>query len=306
MANGELSLLIEDAARSGVPVDELLRRLKVVARRARIADLEGWVQHELDGYEDAADLPKYRGPFSAHVLGHFSGPFQSHASNLPIPPSSFPEDYRQSLFQISFFEGVAELESLATASTDLQMPWPADALMLVQVLEREGKLNLNGHVLNQAHRVVPRSLIAGVLRTVRDRVLALALRLEEENPRLGEAGVDPASQVVARDVSIIVHGGQPNIAVAGHDVAQTSNVRAGDRSGLLEVLRGIGLDHSSLREFEAALDADAETDDASGSTHRGPGRRVLEWLGKLSLAAGGAAGATMAQEAGRAIGHFFG
>lgn len=40
MAKGELERLIDDAARSTVPVDELLRRLKVVATRARIAELE--------------------------------------------------------------------------------------------------------------------------------------------------------------------------------------------------------------------------------------------------------------------------
>src|SRR5579885_363811 len=219
---GSLAQLIDDTAGSAVPVDELLRRLKVIATRARISEVEGWVQNELDGYEDAAQLPPYRGPFTAHVLGHFSGPFQSQAKNVPIGPLAFPKEYRDGhLFRVCFFESVAELEELAASTTsELTMPWPADALLLAQILVRQGKLDLNGNVLQEAHKVIARSQIVGILRTVRDRVLALALRLEQENPHLGEAGVETSNPAIGRDVQIIINGGQPNIAVASQHVSQ--------------------------------------------------------------------------------------
>ncbi len=138
-----LASLIEDAAASQVPVDELLRRLKVVASRAGIPELESWVQQELDGYDHVEELPTYRGPFTTHVLGHFSGMLQSEASNVPIAASLFPSEYQPRLFKANFFEGVAALEVLASANSELTIPWPADALMLVQMLERQGKLNLD-------------------------------------------------------------------------------------------------------------------------------------------------------------------
>lgn len=177
-----------------------------MASRAGTPELESWVQQELDGYDRAEDLPPYRGPFSTHVLGHFSGMFQSQASNVPIAPMLFPEEYRAGLFKAAFFEGVAALEALAAANSELTIPWP-DALMLVQVLEREGKFDLNGNVLQEAHQVVSRSVVINLLRTVRDRVLALALRLEAENPHLGETGVLAEGPTVGRDAHIIVHGG---------------------------------------------------------------------------------------------------
>jgi hypothetical protein len=300
---GDLAKLIDDAAGSTVAVDELLRRLKVVATRARIPELEAWVQKELDGYEDASDLPAYRGPFPAHVLGYFSGMFGSHASNVPIAPSAFPEQYRKGrLFEVRLFDGVGEVETLAAAKSELQMPWPADALMLVQHLVAKGELNLNGNVLQEAHQVISCSTIVGILRTVRDRVLALALRLEQDNPHLGDAGVHPASAAVEQDIHIIVNGGQPNIAVASHNFTQNVTVQPGDRESLVSRLRDLGVEDGELTRLEEALDADA----AEGAPEAGPGKRVLGWLGQLTLKAGNAAGDSLAQQAGEAVGQFFG
>jgi hypothetical protein len=299
---GDLATLIDDAAGSAVAVDELLRRLKVVATRARIPELEAWVQKELDGYEDSTELPSYRGPFPAHVLGYFSGMFGSHASNVPIAPSAFPAEYREGrLFEVRFFDGVAELETLAAATSELQIPWPADALILVQHLVGKGQINLNGNVLQEAHQVISRSSVVGILRTVRDRVLALALRLEQENPHLGETGVQPASPAVGRDVHIIVNGGQPNIAVASHNFTQSVAVPPGDRGFLVSRLKEVGVADADLAELEEALDAD----EAGVAPKPGPGTRVLGWLGQLTLKAGSAAGDSLAHQAGEAVGQFF-
>lgn len=304
MANtGDLARLIDDAAGSAVPVDELLRRLKVVATRARIPELEAWVQKELDGYDDATDLPEYRGPFAGHVLGFFSGFFGSSAKNVPIGPMAFPVEYRTGrLFEVRFFDGVAALESLAAAEAELRIPWPADALLLVQHLVARGEVDMNGHVLQEAHQVISRSTVVGILRTVRDRVLALALRLEQENPHLGEAGAEAASPSVGKDVQIIVHGGQPNIAVASQHFSQTVTVQPGDRASLLSQLRSAGVEEADLATLEEALDAD----DTEGQAGAGPGHRVLGWLGQMSLKASDAAGTSLAQQAGDALGQFFG
>ena len=210
---GGVAALIEDAAGGDVPVDQLLRRLKVVATRAGLPELETWVQNELSGYNDSNDLPAYRGPFAAHVLGYFSGPFQSSAQNVPIASVAFPEELRHGrLFEVRFLDSVAELESLQSAGTELRIPWPADALMLCQSLVQRGKVDFNGHILQEAHQVVSRSTVVGILRTVQDRILTLALRLEQENPDLGGAGAPTASSAVAQDVHIIVNGGHTNIA----------------------------------------------------------------------------------------------
>ncbi len=303
--NSDLGALIGDAAGSDVPVDELLRRLKVVATRARLPELEAWVQNELGGYENADDLPTYRGPFPAHVLGFFSGPFQSSARNVPIAPSAFPEDMREGrLFQVRFFDSVAELEVLSAADSGLRIPWPADALMLCQYLVSKGRLDFSGNVLQEAHQVVSRATVVGILRTVRDRVLTLALRLEQENPDLGQAGAPAASPAAARDVQIIVHGGQPNIAVASTNVSQSVTITPGNKESLVERLRELGVQERDVADLVQAVEADEA--EADGDSRHGPGRRVAEWLGQLSLRAGTAAGDSLAQQAGQAIGQYFG
>jgi len=163
-------------------------------------------------------------------------------------------------------------------------------------------------VLQEAHQVVSRSLVVSILRTVRDRVLALALRLEAENPHLGETGVRANGPAVGRDVQIIVNGGQPNIAVASHHFSQAVTVAPGDRATLFERLRELGLDEEQLGQLREALDGD-EADPTTPET-AGPGHQALGWLGKLTLGAGGAAGSAagmeLAKQAAEAIGSFFG
>ncbi len=52
--------LQRDALNREVPISDLLRKAFVVAKKLKITEFENWVTHELNGYENAEDIPKYR------------------------------------------------------------------------------------------------------------------------------------------------------------------------------------------------------------------------------------------------------
>ena len=60
-------------ASGDVPVSSLLRKVKVVAARARVPALGEWVDLEQNGYGPGVELPAYRGPFVFDVVGHLAG-----------------------------------------------------------------------------------------------------------------------------------------------------------------------------------------------------------------------------------------
>src|SRR5437763_12373438 len=106
-----MTLLSElvDGASGTAPVASLLRKVKVLAARLGVDQLDEWVEHELMGYPDDAALPSYRGPFRTEVLGHFSGPLGSGYQNAPIAPICFPQEFRDGLrFNIEFRQAIAE------------------------------------------------------------------------------------------------------------------------------------------------------------------------------------------------------
>ena len=60
---------------------------------------------------------------STPVLGDAMGPYGSGLRNFPIPPVALSKEFRGGqLFKLYFFEGVAELESLAAAKQTARVP----------------------------------------------------------------------------------------------------------------------------------------------------------------------------------------
>lgn len=288
MGQSSLTVLIEDASGSAVPVDELLRRLKVVASRARLPELDMWVQHELNGYPDGVPLPSYRGPFPTVVLGHLVGPFGREVRNAPIPPSAYPAELRDGhLWRVSLGSGVSELESLAARDEAVQLAWPPDMIPYTTYLQQRGECGIDPMMsLVGAKQVLDRSVIVGLLRAVRDRVLSLALRLEVENPKLGEPGEPPAAATVGRDVHVIVNGGSANVAVASTQFKQIHKAGQSDAAieQLIKQVRAAGVTEDEAEDLRQALQEDVAAQTPDGIL----GEKTQGWLRRLSGKAGGA------------------
>jgi hypothetical protein len=271
----------EAATGTDVPVATLLRKAQILAARLDHAPLREWASQELDGYRDFESLPDYRRLGRVTVVGDFSGPFGSSMRNAMIPESNVPDEWRETLFTHNVYESVAELEAiLARRDEGLLYPWPADvtASLADHFYEGMGAMRI-------AKSLAP-SAIAGVLDTIRNRLLAFALDIERLDARAGDVapGEPPpvAPAAVTQVFNTTIHGGQVSLAAAGQgDVAQSVSQTGEAPRSITDVagtLREWGLPDEDIRELEEALAADR---DAAGG-ELVVGQQTQNWLGRVA------------------------
>jgi hypothetical protein len=282
----------EGATGDSVSPSVLLRQVKLLASRIAVPEIAEWAERELSGYEEAKDLPPYRGPFPARVLADLSGPFGSGFKNYALPPMAFPERFRSGdLFTVTFFQGVAQLESLAAAGTDLREPWTADAVTGIRVLMEGGDAMVDPHLqFLSVWKAITRAMLVGVLDAVRNRLLDFTLRLADEVPAAEAEQRSEDPNRVAQIFHTTIYSGAANVAVGNRDVHQTIQLpEPGDESGLLHYLKDVGVSQDAVDELRIALAADAREEHGAG-----PGRRALTWLKTVSAASAGAVGSGVA------------
>lgn len=193
-----LGALIDDAAGSAVPLTELLRKVRVLAHRAKAPELDAWAKQELEGYDGRDALPPYRGPLAAAVFGDFTGYAGSYQRKVPLALSHLPKELRHaSLFQNFVVQGVSEIENVireveAAGLTEVNVGWSQENVVILNQLIESGKLTLVPmHYIEKIYATLSLWTLSGVLDTVRTRLLELLMELETMSPE-PSSGQDPA------------------------------------------------------------------------------------------------------------------
>jgi hypothetical protein len=272
------------AADASVPLSDLLRKTKILAARLDNTRLADWVEKELNGYAVTDDLPPYRRVGPTRVIGDFSGFAGSGLRNAEIPSALVEADDRERLFYHRFIEGIAHYETLlgtASEGATFAVPWPGNALI------KYGDRVYEGMSMMGAHQQLTNAAIAGMLDTVRNRLLDLALELERENPDAGDApiGTQPVPQAKVDQIvqQIVIQGGTNTIG-AGPVSQVIANITAGPAwEELREQLLRAGLGADEVRDLEQALDADAAEVERGeiGPVTRGWLRRAADHAGEI-------------------------
>jgi hypothetical protein len=133
------------------------------------------------------------------------------------------------------------------------------------------------------------SVIAGVLDTIRNRLLAFALDIEKLDPHAGDVAPGEAPPVAPAAITQVfnttIHGGQVSLATAGQgDVTQRVDQSTGEPLTIADVvaqLRDWGLAEDDVRQVETALEADAET-----AGQLVIGEETQGWLGRVATQLG--------------------
>lgn len=258
-----LDQIIHGASESSVPTVDLLRKIRVVSHRIHASETTEWVQHELEGYPgDAPEkVPSYRGPLTVPVLGTYSGPFGSGATQH-LPMAGVPEEAVPAMFQVWLTQPVAELEVLASHSDDPSMPWNSWQVIRWNEWEQEGVVPRLEHMgLLFAKRVLPRNLLRGITDIIRNNALTFALELQAQYPEAGEVnGPTTANPEVSQVVNTFnnnIYGSGNNLAFGDHN-SQTVNIAQGDLEGLLKTATDLGLDKDARNELATIVASDQE------------------------------------------------
>ena len=253
-------------------VSRLLRLCLQLAARLKHEPLKTWVLHELNGYPDAESIPDYRFHHT-RSLGFFADQFRQ--VTLQIPGNLMPEPLKTRFNTARMDQPISQYEELLQgSSTDaFQMPWPQELAL------RYGP-KVSPIQCLKMWQELPRSAVAGLVDTVKTRVLSMVLDIEMENPAAGEiaGSAQPISESkVAQIFNTNIYGGQVgNVAAGSSGVTQQvgDQVVAGDLASLKKYLGSIGVTDPENVALVAAL----KEDQVSGA---GLGARVNEWLANL-------------------------
>jgi len=290
--------IINLAVDNNQSITALLRRCVLLAYQLKNDRLKIWANEELDGYHSVDNLPDY-GVLPAPATGLFVGPgwmrFQQG-----IPSMALEEKHRKWAQSVYLTQSVGTLEHMLSAgsasSSEISFPWNANLVAYYQE-----KLQ-SGWQLFSASQVVPKSVIAGIVDTVRTRVLNMALEVQsevgEKDEDLKEITPDKSRKV---DQTIVnnIYGGNVYVSSGNSMMSATTiqhrqeNIVAGDWKHLENALKNLGLADAELKELSAALKSDPDQKlNESGS--------VMKWI-KATASNVLMGGVRMGAEVGKAV-----
>ena len=258
-----------------VPLNVLLRHALVLAHKLKNARLKEWISKELNGYLIDDSLPDYR-QVSAGSLGSFSAGFGATVKNLPLPTLSMDEEHREFASSVKLVQPVVAYEKLAATGENPRIPWNTNLVMYYQ------DRFLEGFSLVSAWQAIPNSVVLSVPEAVRNRLLQLALDLEDDLSSTGTEELQRLSPTkVDQRVTNNIYGGNVVIAGSATDFIQnsTSGVQAHDLPSLLAFMRASGVPDPTIIELQRAI---AQDEQAGSGTQMGPNTRA--WMSKLGEA----------------------
>lgn len=255
------------------PITSLLRKCIVLAHQLKNERLKKWGNEELNGYDSKDSLPAYR-ILAAAATGLFVGPGWARFEQ-GIPSAVLKKEHRHFAEIVYIAQPVGTLEDTLKSGSDFQLSFPWSANL---VAHYQNKL-LNGWQLFSAHQSVTTSVIAGIIDTVRTRVLNMALEIQSD---VGERDEDlkkitpEESQKVDRTIVNNIFGGNVYVSTGQSTMTATTvqeqqqNIVAGDWEHLSKVLGSAGVSETELAELSTAIKTDGKT----------MGVKVRDWIKK--------------------------
>lgn len=268
-----LDEIIDIAVDNKQPITTLLRKCIVLAHQLQNERLKVWSNGELNGYSSIENLQEYRTPRAA-ATGLFVGPGWARFQQ-GIPSAVLEEEHRKFAETAYITQSIGALENILSSGNNLSFSWNANLVAYyVDKLRR-------GWQLFSAEQTVPKSVIAGIVDTVRTRVLNMALEIKAEigarDEDLKEITPEESKKV---DQTIVnnIFGGNVYVSTGQSTMTATTvqqqqqNILAGDWEQLAKVLRTVGVSESEISELSTAVEQDGEK----------VGSRVNEWIKKTA------------------------
>lgn len=270
-----LDEIIDSVTAQQEPISQTLRRTLVLAYRLKNDGLKSWIESELNGYADRDTLPDYR-KGTGTAKGLFLGPLGAALQNQPIPSAILEQQHRFWATDITLTQPIASYDNREDDKTAI-IQWPQDLVVYYQ------SKFYRGYALNRAWMEIPGSMIAGLVDTVRTRLLTFALEIQSELPDDTEKAVEQIeAATVDRLVAVHIYGG--NVQFGDGGVINAHAIIAGDMESLQKALNAIGVDDDEFKELKTCIELDAG-DVPEGDRPKNLGVRTLRWIANTSVKA---------------------
>lgn len=257
-----LERTIDGASDDSVSTGNLLRNMVIIGKRMKSDELYNWAFKELSGYgTDITFLPNYRGPLLVPIEIHASGYMQSSKTYF-LSPSDVPdENFRSTQFYAWLTEPMAELEQLAIGESEPGQAWPGGVMrQYVEWCQQGRATHFPDFNPMSARKIISRTMLRGVIDTVRTRALIFALDLQADFPNAGELDgptidIPKVREAVTFNINNNIYGGTNTVA-NGETVSQVVHIEQGDLEGFSMALKSLGLGEAEQAELRQAIDAD--------------------------------------------------
>jgi hypothetical protein len=233
-------------------LNEALLKTKVLLHRIGQKELVGWVNDEINGYEDVETVPPYR-QLEARVIGNITNS-RFRYSNYTLPVMHLDPHIRDFLQKAPMGQSLGVLETLVGDGKDsLRTPTPPELLSALSEA-------LGGYTVVDAWSQIQQSQVRQILIEVRSRLLDFVLALQDE---IGDSMTDDdAKKATARlDVAGLFHGavfGDNVTIMVGHNGQQhvhNTNVKH-DVGALAAELRRNGVGEDDIDALNSAIAQD--------------------------------------------------
>lgn len=276
MKNGNgLVLELQRACIDGSkPVTDILRMAKMIAIKLGLSDDKSWIDYELNGYKNIKEpLPAYR-----QITGQVKALNPYHGLVPAVFKDSTMEDRLNSVDVSDSVEHLIEL-----TKDDGTITYRFEASLEARLMSMQGEY---GQM--RPCKVVGNSQIAGILDSIKNRVLDWALELESNGITGENMSFSKDEKDKAAGIHINVEGNiQGNVGQTGGIANQTFNnlvIEPGNFSSLAQHLRNNHIDDHDILELEQAIKEDGTPDNPKKL-----GPKVSTWVGHMtSKAASGA------------------
>ena len=274
--------LIDALSKPETQIEDALILAQVLAHKLSDKEMATWVDSELNGYAEQAELPDYR-HVTMEIRGNVRNIAWSHNDTL-IALNALTEKQRQNLTAHEIREGVGQIAQLAakeivgTLTVGLHPE-------VCAVLSRQYE---GGYHVERAWGQMGLGTFKQVLTQIRSRLLRFVLQLQDRFP--GSSTVEEIKKELGdKGVSELFHGAVfgPNttIVVGDNNALQggTNTVVQNDFDSLARFLQKQGVGEKDIHELHGAIEGDAVAPEHQAKEF---GPRVRRWLGDM-VAKGG-------------------
>lgn len=261
---GLIAELQRDALNSTIPLNDLLRKALVVARKLGIEQFERWISRELNGYKTQDEMPEFR------QVGGVLKAWNPYCGWIPLTIAN--TDFEKEVRTRKVKQSVSELQSVLEHRDK-------NGYVLLQFGPDLEKLLMDEDRFKPALHVGANSIEA-ILNCVRNTVLEWVLKLEEEGI-IGE-GMSFSKEEKAKaeeTPSIRIENFQGIFGnVSDSNVRQNleMSMKPGDFKTLADFLRNKKVDKEDISELRNALGSDPKPESADAF-----GEKVSSWIGTM-------------------------
>ena len=209
------SKMIKDLANGSIDLKTALKRTKVLLSDLDNKELINWINYELSGYPKTESLPEYR-TTKGHLMGsYFKGSIVSHMTwtNVSLPLGNMPEDVKEHILTVNFYEGIEALMLLAETNvedkSEIATIVPADMFPVIATYNDDPYM-----IITSARVQVSRHVIVNILSVIENKLLDILLLLEKEFGNLDEMDLDITHKTnedlktIAEQIIVIVYNDQ--------------------------------------------------------------------------------------------------